>query len=166
MKNMIIVVAMLVCAGCAAATPVKQEDMTYQKVIDLPKQSKDAVFEKSKQWIAVTFKSAKAVIEYDSKSEGVIIGNGSMKRPISAVHISGDGTISYTMREDIKDGKARLLFDNLTAYSPPSYNTITGALPGGAGPIMGGDLEGMRLNFDELAASLQKYILNGSGDSW
>jgi len=163
---MVLTVALLISFGCAAAFPVKDEDMTYQKVIDLPKQSKEAIFEKSKQWIALNFKSAKAVIEYDNKAEGVIIGNGSIARPTSSVNITGTGLITFTMREDIKKGRARLTFDRLTARVMPSYNAMTGPLQGGEYPILQADLEGMRANFDTFAIELQKYVLDGAISNW
>jgi len=141
--------------------PIKPEDSSYQKVIDLPNQPKEVIFEKSKQWIALTFKSAKAVIEYDSKADGVIIGNGSMPRPVSSINIMGTDTITFTMREDIKDGKVRLTFDRLFALISPSKHTY-----GGEYPALEADLEGVKANFDMLAENLQKYILNGNSDNW
>jgi hypothetical protein len=162
MKRLVLICTALFLSGCAAAMPVKQEDMTYQKVIELPKQSKQQIFEKSKQWIASTFKSSKAVLEYDNKDEGVIIGNGSMDRPISAINITGGSLISFNMREDIKDNKARLTFSKFLAIVPPSQYG-----PGGERDILSADLEGIRANFDGLAQSLSSYILGGkSNDNW
>lgn len=167
MKILAYMIMVFMLSGCAGAMPVRQEDMTYQKVIGIPGVVKDAIFEKSKQWIAATFKSAKAVIEYDNREEGVIIGNGSMERPISAINISGGALISYTMREDIKDGKARLVFNRFAAQVLPSYNSITGARAGGEYDILQADLQGMRATFDALSEDLQEYILSGkAADNW
>lgn len=164
--SLILIFLGLMCFGCTAAMPVKQADMTYQKVIEMPEKPAHLIYEKSKQWIALNFKSAKAVIEYDNKAEGVIIGNGSIARPTSAVNITGTGLITFTMREDIKEGKARLTFDRLTARVMPSYNTLTGPLQGGEYPILHADLEGMRANFDTFAIELQKYVLSETNGNW
>lgn len=167
MKKLAYMIIVFMLSGCAAAMPVKQEDMTYQKVVEISGVAKDVIFEKSKQWIAHTFKSAKAVIEYDNREEGVIIGNGSMERPISAVNISGGSLISYTMQEDIKDGRVRLTFSRFAAQVPPSYNSITGTSPGGEYGIRQADLQGMRSKFNALSEDLQQYTLNGkAADNW
>lgn len=152
----------MVCMfGCAGAMPVKPEDATFQKVLDLPQQSKESIFEKSKQWIAISFRSAKTVIEYDNKSEGVIIGNGSIDRPVSDVNPFGGGLVTFTMREDIKDGKARLSFEKLTAaVSPSRYG------PGGEYPIIEADLKGTRAALSAISEDLKKYILSNKAAEW
>lgn len=151
----LITVAMLLLSGCAASIPVSNEDLTYQTIIEVPSTPKDAIFEKSKQWIAQTFRSAKAVVEYDNREEGVIIGNGSMPRPISLVS-TGGSSITYQMREDIKDGKARLTFDKWAALTPI-----------GEMPILQADLEGVRANFSNMSLALQSYILGSkAADKW
>ena len=155
MKKLVCLILVFL-SGCAAAMPVKPEDQTYQKVFELPKQSKEIIFEKSKQWIALNFRSAKSVIEYDNKAEGVIIGNGAVPRPSSVVNPLGGNLITYSMREDIKDEKIRLTFDKLTAL----------VSPGGEFPIVQADLEGMKSSFDSLSEGLQKYIIGENKDNW
>lgn len=161
MNKFILLTVAIILAGCAGAMPVKFEDMTYQKVIELQGKTKDQIFEKSKQWIASTFKSAKAVIEYENKQEGTIIGNGSMDRPISSINIQSGSLITYNMREDIKDNKVRLTFEKFTAIVPPNYNNIY-STPGGIYDIRQADLDGMRGNFDAMSENLKQYILSNN----
>lgn len=146
--------------GCAGAMPVTVEELSYQKVLELPGQSKETIYEKSKQWIATNFKSAKAVIEYDSKTDGVIIGNGTIDRPASEVHISGTHHITFLLREDIKDNKARLTFDKPEVFSPAYYNPVSRTTyPPSSSPIRKADVPGMRFTFDEISENLKNYIL-------
>lgn len=51
------------------------EDLNGPKVLEFPGIQKTVLFEQSLQWLAGTFKSSKAVIEYQNKQEGKIIGN-------------------------------------------------------------------------------------------
>lgn len=166
MERICLIVLAAFIFGCAAAAPVKQSDMAYQKILELPDQPRDVIFEKSKQWIAQTFKSAKAVIEYENKNEGVIIGNGSMDRPLSVVNISSGPLILYNMREDIKDNKVRLTFEKFIAFVPASLQQSY-SMMGPEREIAQADLPGMRTNFDSMSENLKKYILSGkSNDNW
>lgn len=154
-------------SGCAATMRISPEDAVYQKIIELPNQSKSAIYEKSRQWFAERFKSARSIIEYENKDEGAIIGNSAMPRPVSVVHIGGGSTISYTMKEEIKDNRVRLTFNNFVAFAPTSVNNITGQVySGGEMPVLQADLEGLRANLDLLADDLRTYILNKNAESW
>ena len=62
--------------GCASMQPVADEDRTFDRVVEAPGHSKDDIYTATKVWIAENFKSAKSVIELDSKEDGIIIGNG------------------------------------------------------------------------------------------
>ena len=132
MKKMMIIGVLLIC-GCATmqvpdTAPV--ENASYQEIILAPGQSKKQLFEKSKQWLALTFVSAKKVIEYENEAEGKIIGNGSSTITFTVNNsMVGPTTVpysvGYSMIEDIKDGKARILISNIkllnmygSAYSP------------------------------------------------
>lgn len=105
-------------AGCMT---IKTPDMSaitnakHQEIIEVPGNTQQKIFEKSKQWIALNFVSAKKVIEYENASEGKIIGNGSATVYFETVgamtgKISYPIPIPFVMVEDIKDGKARMVF--------------------------------------------------------
>ncbi len=155
MHRMSLMILVSLLSACAAVMPIQHEDSTYQKVIELPNKSKDTIFEKSKQWIALNFKSTKAVIEYDNKPEGIIIGNGTMLRPKSIVHITGTDVINFTMIEEIKDNKARFTFHK---FGIVSQNNLV--------QVMGADLNGMQDQFDDLVVDLQVYVLRRNQDNW
>jgi hypothetical protein len=124
MKRLSLVFALLFFVGCA--THVRDEDKTFSQVFETPGQPKDVLYKKVKIWIAQNFKSAKAVIEYDNKENGSIIGNGIVKYPCGGLDCiaKGDWTIPFTMRVDMKDDKFRLTFSNLHVAWPARSDSM------------------------------------------
>jgi len=61
-------------AGCSSV-PYSEISGPYQKIVELGKTKAD-IFNSSMQWVAQSFKSAKAVIQYSDKESGIINGNG------------------------------------------------------------------------------------------
>jgi Domain of unknown function (DUF4468) with TBP-like fold len=111
--------------GCAPVM-IPAEATTVQKTIDIPRINKDIIYERSRIWIAKTFRSSKAVIEYENKETGVIIGNGVVSYPLPAGPFGLTATVPvrFTMTEEIKDEKIRITFDNLfegTGDFPATY---------------------------------------------
>lgn len=98
-----LVVLLALCVGCATL-PVEQ--ITQQDVIDLPGMSKKQIFDKSKLWLASSFRSYKNVAQYEDFAEGKIIGNGSASwywmRYLDTM------TLLARIEIDAKDGKARM----------------------------------------------------------
>jgi hypothetical protein len=112
----------LLC-GCMP-TLIPPDSTTVQKVIEVPGIPKDIIYERSRIWIAKTFRSSKAVIEYENKETGVIIGNGVIHYTLTAGFSSAEVPVRFTMKEDIKDGRIRITFDNLyegTLEMPVKY---------------------------------------------
>ena len=113
------------CAGMAGIPPVTSID----RVFEIKGSSKDTIYESTKMWIAENFKSAKAVIEYEDKKGGTIIGNGSIKYPCSDMldcTVKDDWRVLFTMRVDVKDTKIRLTFTNILLTWPPSNSSLSG----------------------------------------
>ena len=161
LMKLISVIIFVFLAGCAGLQPVSDADRTFERVVEAPGYSKEQIFDGTKIWIAENFKSAKAVLEYENKDSGTIIGNGIISYPCSGIDCiaKGDWKVPFTMRVDIKDYKFRLTFSNLHLSWPPSYNRTFGAQSGHDGPISTqGDLDAVRpvlLKFgDEILASL------------
>lgn len=102
----------VILSGCGGyARTVTPAQMETQKVFEVPGLGKDEIFEQSKIWIAKNFKSSKAVIEYENKEKGIIIGNG-------AVRGYANGGLAvfnvfFTLEEEIKDGKVRVTTNNI-----------------------------------------------------
>jgi hypothetical protein len=94
------------------------KDGTIKKIFDAPGYSKEQIFDGAKIWISENFRSAKAVLEYENKETGIIIGNGNIPFPCQGWKCMGTGgwKLSFTMRTDIKDQKFRLTFTNLRVF--------------------------------------------------
>lgn len=157
----------LVMSGCASMQPVAETDRTFERVMMAPSHSKDQIYISTKIWIAENFKSAKSVIELDSKEEGIIIGNGIIQYPCSGMEClgKGDWKVPFTMRVDMKDQKFKISFSNIKLSWPASYSS--GIFnPAYDGPVNSqGDMQVIKpalLKFgDEILASI-----NSSKSDW
>jgi len=156
--KLILVMIFVFLTGCAGLQPIVDADRTFERIVEAPGYSKEQIFNGTKIWIAENFKSAKAVLEYENKDTGIIIGNGSISFPCSGLNCiaTADWKAPFTMRIDIKDQKFRLTFSNLYLSWPPH-----GAWPGYDGPIRNQrELDAIRpelLKFgDQILASFGK----------
>jgi len=161
--KLILIMIVVFLTGCAGLQPIADADRTFERIVEAPGYSKEQIFNGTKIWIAENFKSAKAVLEYENKDAGTIIGNGIISYPCSGLDCiaKADWKVPFTMRVDIKDQKFRLTFSNLHLSWPPSYNRTFGAQAGHDGPISTqSDLDAVKpelLKFgDQILASLGK----------
>lgn len=157
---LVTVLIVFALAGCAGMQPVKEEDRTFATVVETPGHSRDQIYNSVKIWIAENFRSAKSVIELDSKEEGIIIGNGIINYPCSGMDCMAkhDWKVPFTMRVDMKDEKFRLSFSNIKLSWPASYNSGISS-PAYNGPVNSqGDMDAIKpvlLKFgDEIKASI------------
>lgn len=107
-----------------ATTPVQTTEAKFEKVYEVPGLSQAKIYDGTRQWFAVAYGSANAVIQYEDKAVGTIIGKGNMKYPCRGM-IECMGTqnarVDFTSRIDTKDGKLRVTYDTLRYRSPSSY---------------------------------------------
>lgn len=118
MKAILIVITTLILlSGCATPEsmgliPLKKDQAETIKIIDIKGVSKDELHERAKQFVADSFKSAQAVIQYESKEQGRIMGKGVVggytEIGFSSYYIS----YNFSFNIDVKDGKARLTTSN------------------------------------------------------
>ena len=142
MKQLIVsVIAFFAVAigAASAATPAQLAEVQkpIEQVFEAPGHTKDEIYNAAKIWIAESFRSAKAVIEYDNKDEGTIIGNGLIPYPCKgAFDCLGkpDWKVRFTVRIDTKDDKFRLTFSNMNLTWPAAYRSGI-ATPAHDGPI-------------------------------
>lgn len=107
MKKIVVLLAFLsVFVASCASVPLTKENLTKQVVVDLPGLSKDAIYKKSLEWIAVSFGSGKEVLEYQNKEDGKIIGNISTVMPSLVLSFKAGSSLTI----EAKDGKARLTY--------------------------------------------------------
>jgi len=150
----------LVLGGCAGMQPVAEADRTFERVVEAPNHTKDQIYTSTKIWIAENFKSAKSVIELDSKEDGIIIGNGIIQYPCSGIDClaKSDWKVPFTMRVDMKDQKFKISFSNIKLSWPASYSSGISS-PAYDGPVNSqGDMDAIKpalLKFgDEILASI------------
>ncbi len=81
--------------------------------------TKDAFYNKSKIWIAKAFIDGKEVDIFSDEEKGQIIGKGSIEVVSGlASFTSGKDYLNYTINIYCKDGRARLVIDNIFMYMP------------------------------------------------
>ena len=124
--KIILAVSVFVAAlsGCVMtpAAPITN----VQKVYEMPALTQAQIYDASRQWFAESFKSANAVIQYEDKVSGAIIGKGNMKFPCVGVFqciAYMTATVDFTIRVDTKDNKMRVTYNDLTIKRPASYNS-------------------------------------------
>lgn len=158
MRQQLAAVFAALISGCVAMAPATDADRTFEAVHATPGLSQDQIYNGTRQWIAQNFRSAKAVIEYDNKEEGTIIGNGSMPFPCNGIGClaKSDWTVSFTMRMDTKAERFKLSYSNLS-LSWPAKHGVKAAYNGDI-PTKG-DVEIVRARLlllgNDLATSLQ-----------
>lgn len=100
---------MFFLSGCISSQKATIEESTHEFVINCPSLNKDEIYELTQKWLANTFRSAKAVVEYSNKQTGSLIGNGVIDSPGASMKTQ----LHFTMNIDIRDEKARVKFINL-----------------------------------------------------
>jgi hypothetical protein len=72
--------------------------------------TKDQLFSKAKEWIAISFKSANDVIQMDDKVNGIIIAKGNI--PVNGGLYLDNSRIDFTLKIQVKDGRYKYWFNN------------------------------------------------------
>lgn len=112
----------LMVGGCATTPQQPLEPVKFEKVYQMDGLNQAQVYDGARQWFATAFKSANAVIQYEDKATGSIIGKGNMQYRCSGfadcMTVTGGDRVDFTVRVDTKDGRMRVSYDNLTHYKP------------------------------------------------
>jgi Domain of unknown function (DUF4468) with TBP-like fold len=77
---------------------------------------KDTLFLKTKEWIALNYKSANDVIQFEDKESSKIIIKGSFPTNL----FLKEGWLEHTLVLDFKDGKFKYLYTDFSYYSSGS----------------------------------------------
>ena len=136
-KLMVAVAVFLALAGCMTVPTVYPKD--WSRVYAVEKNS-GTIFDLSMRWLALTFKSSKAVIEYANEERGIIIGNGIIA-----------GT-DLTIMLEVRNGGARLTFSNFIGANTVStkYGNFTYKTPW---ENLQEELEGFAADYGEYVSS-------------
>lgn len=140
-------IGLVIFCGCAGTyEKITPEQARFEKIYqtNIPK---DKIYEKCLQWIAQYFKSAKAVLEYQDKEAGKIIGNGTT----NILNVMVEIPVTFTMEITIKEGKFRIVFDNLIALWGEYHNQPQ--------PIQGTkNVEDIHAKFADMCERLNDFI--------
>lgn len=107
--------------GCATTAPLPTTPVKFEKVYEVPNFTQAKLYDGVRQWFAISYGSANAVIQYEDKAVGTIIGKGNMKYPCSTgfeCMAAPDARIEFTSRIDTKDGKIRVTYDSIRYKVP------------------------------------------------
>jgi len=110
MKKLLLVGLLLLLTSCIHQKIVPIEERQVQTVHEV-NMSKDKIFDKILEWMAVTFTDSKAVIEIKDKENGKIVGKGVGDYIDPNVPWS-PRKFGYTIIIDIKDKKYRATYNN------------------------------------------------------
>ena len=135
----------LLLVSCATQQKLSYADIKYQEIIDLPGKNKSEIYESTLQSMASIFNSSKAVLQYQNKEDGKIIGKGITDVVYSFMPVETHFTITI----DIKDEKIRITFTDmytvLKTYgtTPLNYQSEIDSFSGSARNIINEIKRGM-----------------------
>lgn len=88
--------------------PVKEGQLYYEGVVDVPATSKQAdLYRTGRTWFVDTYVDAKEVLQLDDKADGKMMGKGRYKYSfINGINLS-QVLMRFTLALDVKDGKYR-----------------------------------------------------------
>jgi hypothetical protein len=107
LKTALFVSVLSVIAGCQTTSTV-YKPVEVTEVVNIPGQSQEEIYNKTRQWFSQYFVSGESVVDYEDPKAGTIIGNG----------IADNGTdfmgiirysFKYNVRIDTKDGRFRAI---------------------------------------------------------
>ena len=140
MRRAFLLAALFTLTGCVAVPPIEdvrplqEANPSIVRIYDVPGVKRADIYRSVNLWIAESFRSAKAVTEYQDRS--TVIGNGIIDYPCTTYcEFQGNWRVPFTMRVDMKDERMRVTFTNINLAIPATYNRTFGVIPAYEGPI-------------------------------
>ncbi|KJV38185.1 DUF4468 domain-containing protein [Acinetobacter brisouii] len=127
----------LVLGGCATTQNPPSAPAKFEKIYAIDGLNQSQIYDGARQWFAIAFRSANAVIQYEDKATGTIIGKGNMQYPCTGFEcmgMTGKEHVDFTVRVDTKDGKIRVGYEDLV-YSAPAHLNSGILMPAVSYPI-------------------------------
>jgi hypothetical protein len=173
MKTLVLVLILLF-AGCAVQKPLPPGEMTISREAELPGMSKGEIFDKSRVWIERHLYSKRNIIEFENKKAGIIVANGHIAYPAAGklqAIAKVQYTISFTMKEQINGSRVTITFSNLLVDVPPRYYrssrfwNMEQLIPGYSVPITErSDFEAAQRGLPPIADRLIEYLKRSRSD--
>ena len=129
------------------------EELVYQKVLEVDG-SKEELFTKCAEWIALTFRSAKAVIEHQDEEQGKIIGNGI----VEVNYGLGPVNTRFTLIIETKDNRIRATAENMHTEMTISGQFMSNPLSFGL------QMRKFSAQADILLSDLEEYLGKDTAD--
>lgn len=122
MKVAAIVILLSALAGCISQEAVPVPDRMYQQVVDVSA-TKQELYTKTLEWIARSFGSSDAVIQFKDSEQGKIIGKGIVSVTYSIAPVN----TFFTLTIELKDNRTRFTFENM--YWEPHEALLPSTMP-------------------------------------
>ena len=155
----VFILVIIFCINCTQEAyltklekPLSPDELSL-KIVKEINLDKNRIFDLSLEWMAKTFVSSKAVIEYQDKNSGKIIGKGQISYTLKSMGLSVPIPCNFTLSIESKDNKYRMIFDNFLIGT-------------GKTPISGlyeqekDQLEIIKSKLRVLSDDLNQYLLN------
>jgi hypothetical protein len=117
----------------AIQSKIETKPFTWEKTDSVTK-TKAQIYSDTKMFIAITWKSAKNVIQNDDKEGGIILLKGSTTREVFYLGTTWYYVYYYNVTFRMKDNKFKIVIDNL--YCESAYNS-KGGVPNKIEPFLG-----------------------------
>jgi hypothetical protein len=146
----------VVLSGCSGFHAMSPDEMQIQKVVEVPNTPKDVLFDKSRMWYAAAFRSATAVIQYENKENGTIMGNG----VVSDLIMMTPCDMRFSVATEVKDNKARITATGLSINLNHK----------GEQPVNRRMWDNFKDRIEEIMTGYEQYIkgqsINSKSDNW
>lgn len=132
MKHLVYVLVLISSSVFAQGT-VPTPD--YSKIYEVPSVTQKDIYNRSRAWVATIFKSAQNVIQYENPEEGKIICKGTIQIDATGlgmngtIHTSQAGYVHFVMQIETKEGRCRVLINNLVHEAQNSGGSLTNEKP-------------------------------------
>jgi hypothetical protein len=100
--------------GDLSPLPVTDGRVVYTGIVEVTNSSKEELFARARKWIALTYKSAKDVIQLEDKESGELVAKGILLVP----WMMAENHIFHTFSISVKNDKFRYIIDALVVSRP------------------------------------------------
>lgn len=142
----------------------KEVSAQRSEVISDSAKVKAALFSQSLIWVTKTWKSANNVIELKDEQSGTIIVKGGLATVPKSLGIPADGITTTQLTIRVKDGKAKLEFENTSFKWKIGTVWTTEEKPSMGGGQYNKWKESVLKEMDGLISSFKKELTNKSED--
>ena len=157
LTNLLLILSVMTLFSCSIVkrVPVSDNDLKMISVIKAPGIEKDKLYTIVNEWLVITFVDAEAVVQYQDKSAGKVMGKhvGTYERAKSnKLYISNLNKYKSVISIDVKNEKVRIVF------MKPMYLNGTKEYTGYLPVKYKGTMEGISRDWMSLAEDLEDYI--------